>query len=339
MSEDTNKNLFNEIDIIENINIFNAFVTAKSKLENVNYEKIMVSVSGGADSDILVDMIYRLGLKDKVNFVWFDTGLEYQATKDHLDYLEEKYDINIEREKAIKPIPLACKEYGQPFISKQVSEYIQILQRHNFKWEDKPFEELYKEYPGSKVALRWWCNNWNKNSNFNISRNKYLKEFMIENPPNFKISNLCCKYAKKDVAKKYTKQNNIDLSIYGVRKAEGGIRSIAYKNCFSTYDGKADEYRMLYWLTNADKEEYEQYYNITHSDCYTKYGFVRTGCAGCPYAKDPTLEVLKEYEPKLYNAVNHIFKESYEYTKKYREFVKEQRAKEKEIKNQLKINR
>lgn len=32
------------------------------------------------------------------------------------------------------------------------------------------------------------------------------------------------------------------------------------------------------------------------------------------------LEVIKEYEPKLYRAVTNIFKDSYEYTIKYKEF-------------------
>lgn len=36
-----------------------------------------------------------------------------------------------------------------------------------------------------------------KNSMFNISYNKYLKEFIIQNPPDFRISKKCCTYAKK----------------------------------------------------------------------------------------------------------------------------------------------
>ena len=30
--------------------------------------------------------------------------------------------------------------------------------------------------------------------------------------------------------------------------------------------------------------------------------------------------LLEEYEPKLYKAINNVFKDSYEYTKKYYEF-------------------
>ena len=34
------------------------------------------------------------------------------------------------------------------------------------------------------------------------------------------------------------------------------------------------------------------------------------------------IDVLKEFEPNLYKAVNVIFGDSYEYTRKYREYVK-----------------
>lgn len=51
----------------------------------------------------------------------------------------------------------------------------------------------------------------------------------------------------------------------------------------------------------------------------------RTGCAGCPYGRDFEfeLEVVKQHETKLYKAVTNVFKDSYEYTRKYREFRKE----------------
>ena len=92
----------------------------------------------------MLDIVWRCDKENKVDYVWFDTGLEYQATKEHLEYLEEHYGIKIIRHKAIKAIPLSCKEYGQPFVSKQVSEFIQRLQSHNFKWEDEPIIDLKK---------------------------------------------------------------------------------------------------------------------------------------------------------------------------------------------------
>lgn len=292
-------------------------------INNDKYDKRLIcSISGGSDSDIMFDIVWRCDKDNKVDYVWFDTGLEYQATKDHLKYIENKYKITILRKRPKIPIPKSCKDFGQPFISKNVSECMSRLQRHGFEWKDEPFDALYRKYPKCKSALQWWCN-FNQSDNFNIRRNKYLKEFILENNPTFKISNKCCKYAKKYLIHNLLKEENYDLNIFGVRKSEGGIRTTAYKSCFDEAD-KYDNYRPLFWYKDSDKEDYEKAYGIVHSDCYTEYGLKRTGCCGCPYGRDfeEELEVINEYEPKLYKAVNNIFKDSYEYTRKYREFRK-----------------
>lgn len=289
------------------------------------YPKIMVSISGGADSDIMLDLIERIGHPlSEVQYVFFDTGMEFNATKVHLTYLEQKYGITINRYKAKVPVPLGVKRYGVPFMSKQVSEWIQRLQKHHFKWEDRPFEELYAEYPRCKAALRWWCNGWGKKSKMNIDQNPWLKEFMVLNPPDFPISNACCIGAKKETAHEIEKQIDPDLSCQGIRKAEGGSRAIAYSTCFSEIHGACDQLRPIFWFKKADKEEYERHYAITHSDCYTVYGLRRTGCACCPFGKnfEAELAAAKQYEPLLYKAAVHIFGKAYEYTRKYHEFVK-----------------
>lgn len=315
-------------------------IRAWSKINNSKYEKIVCSISGGSDSDVMLDICMKCDKDNKIEYVWFDTGLEYQATKDHLKYLEEKYGINIKPFKAIKPIPTSCREYGQPFLSKQVSEFMSRLQKHNFKWEDKSFEELIEEYPKCKSALEWWCGSKGSSSKFNIMQNKWLKEFIIENPPTFKISNICCKYAKKDVSHKLLSDFGYDLNVVGIRKAEGGARSAAYKSCFDE-NGKSnsntyDNYRPLFWYKNSDKDEYDKHYGILHSRCYTEYGLKRTGCAGCPYGRDfeQELEIIEKYEPKLFVGVNNIFGDSYEYTRKYREFCEIKNEEEKRNKKQ-----
>lgn len=192
----------------------------------------------------------------------------------------------------------------------------------NFQWEDETFDVLYERYPKCKSALSWWCNN-NLSDNFNIRRNKYLKEFILENNPTFKISSKCCKYAKKDLIHNLLKEESYDLNVFGVRKSEGGIRTTAYKNCFDEAE-KYDNYRPLFWYKDLDKEDYEKAYRIKHSDCYSEYGLKRTGCCGCPYGRDfeEELNVINEHEPRLYKAVNYIFHDSYEYTRKYKEFRK-----------------
>lgn len=326
--------LWEFLDINDDMLIVDSFVKANSVINSPLYKTILCSISGGSDSDVMLDLISRVDLNKKVKYVWFNTGLEYQATKDHLDYLEQKYNIEIIRERAIKPIPLTCKEYGQPFISKFVSEYIGRLQKHGFNFIDLPYEELILLYPKCVSALKWWCNVYESkagNSRFNISRNKYLKEFLIANPPTFKISSKCCKYAKKDVGKQLVKKYDADLQIIGVRQAEGGIRATAYKNCFSINEDKEDYYRPLFWYKDDTKKEYEEKFNVEHSACYTEYGFTRTGCCCCPYGREleNELEVARVFEPNLYKAVCNVFKDSYEYTRKYRAFAQEMKFREK----------
>lgn len=320
-----------------NMMVSDAITKADSVINNAKYHSIICSISGGADSDIMLDIIHTVDVNKKVRYVWFDTGFEYLATKRHLDYLENRYQITIERERAEMPIPLAVNKYGEPFVSKHVSYMIEQLQKVNFKWEDKSYEELLLEYPNVKGPLKWWCNCKSsktfkdaENSRFNISRNKWLKEFMLSNPPKFRISHKCCDVSKKKTSHRVVKKYNADLIVVGVRKSEGGARATAYKNCYSIKDKSADEYRPLFWITENDKQFYENTFNILHSDCYTKMNFPRTGCVCCPYAgKSLKLELreTRKHEPNMYNAACNIFKNSYEYTKQYRIFVQKQNDK------------
>lgn len=304
--------------------IGNNLIIAWTKINDPNYKNILCAISGGSDSDVMLDICFRCDKDKKIDYVWFNTGLEYQATKDHLKYLEKKYGIKIIPYNAIMPIPTACRKYGQPFLSKNISQFIHRLQLHNFDFENdgmKNFDELIIKYPRSKSALSWWCNK-NQNSSFNISGKKYLKEFMIQNPPSFKINPVCCEYAKKKVAHKCIEECGYDLDIVGVRKYEGGLRSVLYKNCFTESISGCDYYRPLFWYKNSDKRQYEEAFGVIHSKCYTEYGLERTGCAGCPFGKnfEFELEVIRRYEPKLFKAVNNIFCQSYEYTRKYKRF-------------------
>ena len=297
-----------------------SIVKTWSNLRRGEYKKVMVSISGGSDSDILLDLIERCKAPDfTIDYVFFNTGLEYDATLRHLDYLEQKYNIVINRIRPNSPVPISCKRYGLPFRNKRIANYISRLQAHHFEFVDKPFEVLYKEYPNCKAALRWWCNKFG--GRFDIAYTKGLKEYMIENPPQFLISDRCCIDSKKNVAHSYIKENGIDLNIYGVRKSEGGVRSTSYKGCFSFKDG-CDEFRPLFYIDYDSKYMYETTYGIRHSDCYCKYGLYRTGCAGCPFGRSykKELDIIQNYEPKLFKACWSIFGDSYIYDKNFELF-------------------
>lgn len=68
------------MDSVRNAEVLNSFVKAEGVIER--HDKILCSVSGGADSDIIVDMLTKLDDTRKVVYVWFDTGMEYSATKE-----------------------------------------------------------------------------------------------------------------------------------------------------------------------------------------------------------------------------------------------------------------
>lgn len=332
------KDLSSYFELVENAPTFEiqtAFTKGAAVIRDV-YDAIAVSVSGGSDSDVLIDFVERIRRTRQedinVSYVFFDTGMEFQATKEQLAFLEEKYGVTIYRQRAVVPVPLGVREYGQPFLAKRVSDYIGRLQRHGFKWEDRPFNELIEEYPRCTAALRWWCNEWGENSKMNISRWAFLKEFMVKNPPEFKISANCCDGAKKKTAKQFQKENNADLNIQGVRKAEGGVRSTGIQSCFSEGSpGEIDVYRPIFWFKKADKDAYCKTYGVTHSRCYTQYGLLRTGCACCPFGSnfENELSAAKQYEPKLYKAACKVFGDSYEYTRKYLQFREEMKERRK----------
>ena len=311
-----------------------SLIKAWTKINDPKYKKIFCSISGGADSDVMLDMCWRVDKDNKIEYVFFDTGIEYQATKDHLTYLEQKYNITIQRRKATVPVAAGCRKYGYPFLNKDLSAKIYSLQHNKFDFAGdgwKSYEELAIKYPKCKSALKWWCN---KKDSFNIQDTPFLKEFMIENPPTFNISHRCCEGSKKHPSKLYEKESGIDLKCLGLRRAEGGLRVTSIRSCFSDNTSSDadkpktyDDFRPIYYFTDKDKREYEEFYGITNSRCYTEYGFKRTGCCGCPYNSkfEDDLAQVEQYEPKLYKAIINIFKEPYEYTRKYREFRKKKK--------------
>lgn len=301
-------------------------IILKLYYEVKDHEKILCSVSGGYDSDVLLDMIERFGGHGKTTYIFQNTGLEYDATKRHLKELERRYGIEIIELRPKKAIPTCVKTYGVPFWSKYVSQMLQRLQKHNFQWEDEPFETLYARYPHCKSSLRFWCNDFHtkngKESKFNIAYVRGLKEFIISNPPDFLISPKCCDYAKKDPAHDYLKAGDFDMNCVGVRKEERGVRATSYTSCFDKGWCAADQFRPLFWMNNAQKEAYRLHFGLVRSDCYEVWGMKRTGCACCPFGKEfeQELELAGKYEPKLFRAAQAIFGKSYDYTRKFLEF-------------------
>ena len=97
-------------------------IRAWSIINNPKYKKICCAISGGSDSDIVLDICTKVDIHHKITYVFFDTGLESQATREQIHYLEKKYGIEIKVYAAWKygmTIPASCKKFGQPFLNKE----------------------------------------------------------------------------------------------------------------------------------------------------------------------------------------------------------------------------
>lgn len=310
------------------------------------------SYSGGADSDILIDVIERarniFGLPP-VKYVFFNTGLEMKATKDHVKATAEKYGVEIETVRPKTNIVMASRKYGIPFVSKIMSAGLSEWQKKDVplsvaqeydQAEDKEAkrQELRERYPKCESVLNFLCCCNSKgeprpNIQLVINSSKYMRDFIGEYPPDFKISADCCTYCKKNVAHQI--QKGYDMVITGERRDEGGMRSVPRKDntslCFTETSSGQYRLRPLYYVSDADKAWYKEYYGLRYSDAYEVYGLTRTGCCGCPisYKAIADLELIRPYEPNLVKAAWNIFGKSYEYRQKYNAYKAERMAREK----------
>lgn len=330
-------------------------IVAKRLREHPN---AICSYSGGADSDIMIDLIERVRTifnLPPVKYVFFNTGLEMAATKRHVKEVAEKYNVEIETKRPKTNIVNAVRKHGVPFVSKIMSAGLNGWQKkkipldiHDEYWnaDDKQakYAELVERYPGCKTTIKFICCCNGKGEprpdiQLAINSSKYMLDFIREYPPEMPISADCCTYCKKNLA--HDIQKGYEMVITGERRDEGGMRSVPRADssnmCFAeTSDG---QYRLrpLYYVSDKDKAWYKEYYNVKYSDAYEVYGLTRTGCCGCPisYKAVDDLKLIEPYEPNIVKAAWNIFGRSYEYRKLYNEYKKMRMEKEKEEKEQI----
>lgn len=314
------------------------------------HKKAICSYSGGSDSDIMIDLIERVRKMfnlPEIKYVFFNTGLEMEATKRHVKETADKYGIKIEEYRPKVNIVNATRKYGVPFVSKIMSAGLSEWQKKGIplsiakeyeQAEDKEEKrkELKARYPKCESVINFICccnskGEQRPNIQLVINSSAYMRDFIEEYPPDFNISADCCTYCKKNIAHEI--QKGFEMIITGERREEGGLRSVPRKDntslCFTETSSGKFRLRPLYYVTNKDKEWYKEHYKIRYSDAYEVYGLTRTGCCGCPisYKAVEDLEKIRPYEPVLVKAAWNVFGESYRYRQKYIEY-KEMRKKE-----------
>ena len=317
-------------------------IVAKRLTEHPN---AICSYSGGSDSDILIDVVERarkLFMLKPVKYVFFNTGLEMKATKDHVKATAEKYGVEIETVRPKVNIVQAARKYGIPFVSKIMSQGLQEWQRKGVplsiadeyaEAEDKAAKraELKQRYPGCESLINFLCccnsaGEPRPNIQLVINSSRYMLDFIKDQPPEFHVSAKCCDYCKKQCAHRV--QKDYEMIITGERRDEGGMRSVPRQGeanktmCFAETSSGQYRLRPLYYVSDADKAWYKEYYGIRYSDAYEVYGLTRTGCCGCPisYKAVDDLELIRPHEPNLVKAAWNVFGASYRYRQQYNEY-------------------
>lgn len=319
------------------------------------------SYSGGSDSDIMIDLIETARQiapsLPKVKYVFFNTGLEMQAIKDHVRDTAEKYGVEIQEVRPKVNIVTAVRKYGVPFVSKIMSAGLSEWQKKGVPLSvadeyDKAIDkhakrkELKERYPRCESLLNFLCccnakGDPRPDIQLVINSSKYMRDFIGEYPPDFKISAKCCDYCKKQVAHRV--QKDFEMIITGERRDEGGMRSVPRKDnttlCFGETASGQYRLRPLYYVSDADKAWYKEWKHIKYSDAYEVYGLTRTGCCGCPisYKAVDDLEKIGKYEPNVVKAAWNIFGDSYRYRIKYNEYKAKRMDEEEMIPGQMNI--
>ena len=322
------------------------------------HPKAICSYSGGSDSDILIDLIERVRMifsLPSVEYAFFNTGLEMRATKNHVEEIAEKYGVKIEAYRPKTGIVTASRKYGIPFVSKIMSAGLEEWQKKGIplsisqeyeEAKDKAAkrQELKERYPKCESVINFLCccnseGEPRPKIQLVINSSKYMRDFIDEYPPDFQISAKCCDYCKKQVA--HDVQKDFDMIITGERRDEGGMRSVPRKDntalCFTETSEGQYRLRPLYYVSDADKAWYKEYYGIRYSDAYEVYGLTRTGCCGCPisYKAVEDLEMIRPHEPNLVKAAWNIFGKSYEYRAKYNRYKADRFMAERERKRNV----
>jgi len=307
--------------------------------------------SGGSDSDImmhLIETVREIHDLPPVQYCFFNTGLEMEAIKRHVEAMEKHYGVTIRTHRPKKNIVISTREHGLPFISKIVSAGLENVQKKGLplsiaqeyaEAKDKPAKraEFKARYPGCESPINFLCGcnsagEPRPDIQLVIGSSKWLLDFILENPIPFQVSNHCCTDCKKNLAAAV--QKPFDLVITGERRDEGGMRSVPRKDntsmCFTTSSDGKFRLRPLFYVSDADKAWYKEYHGLRYSDAYEVYGLTRTGCCGCSISARAVedLERIRPYEPNLVKAAWNVFGVSYRYRQQYNAYKARRRAME-----------
>lgn len=256
--------------------------------------KSYLSFSGGKDSCVASRLLDMALPGNKIPRVYFNTGIEYRAVLDHVKEMARTDDRIIIVNSGVN-IPEMLKSVGYPFKSKEHSQKVAIYQHSGL----------------GKTVLNY-IGNGNKDSFLCAEKLKYnfTPDFKL------KISDKCCKKLKKEIAQKWSEAHGKTITITGIRKGEGGLRT-SIQGCAVFYDDNCRELKKFHPLFPCNDDFINEFIEKEKIKLcklyYPPYNFKRTGCKGCPFSLDlqKQLDVMACYLPEERRQCEYIWQPVY----------------------------
>ena len=260
----------------------------RSKFNKIKPNTYYLSYSGGKDSHLLYWFIKEYLKRDDIKIVGINTYMEHHEIRDRIT---KNSDIVLYPE--LKPMEIK-KKYGSPCFSKIQDDYIERYQKG-----------CRTDSLLSHINPRQFIGKDNKTYSSSFSLNKKARELLLSGKLH-RVSPKCCKYLKKNPAKKFEKETGLK-AILGVRGSESAMRKTQYKTCFT----KDKKFTPLHDLSDELLDMIYKKYSIEIPEVYKH--ICRTGCMGCPYGsyKGDTIKELQLLNENQFKFVIEYFEESY----------------------------
>jgi len=260
--------------------------------------KVFISLSGGKDSTVLLDLARRVC--PDIPAVFVDTGLEYPELR---EFVKAKDNVNWLHPK--HPFFEIIEEYGYPVISKEVSDCVDGARKGQaYRLLRLNGELLDKD---------------GKKSSYNCENYRYL----LDAP--FKISARCCYHMKKAPIFKFERQTR-RRAIIGTMACESKLRTQSWlrSGCNGFESKRPVSQPLAFWL-EQDVLRYLKLTGIPYAPIYGDIvpvkgktnkdgsptlkttGVPRSGCMFCMYG------VHLEPEPNRFQRMQLTHPKQYSY--------------------------